>query len=963
MGEMHGSARAAAVMTAVLVLVALAGAFLVWGGGSADSQTENEAAAFAKSSAQAAGPEGEDQESQGDGAERAASEPAGLPAEEPAAGAAETGIPPDATGLTGRVIGKDGKPAAGVAVMVMKRVERKEAVKFGVQVDPGEDTARYARNGETDPDGRFVIIDLVASPQFEIKVKTKDGLLGSKNDVEVFEKAVFDVGDIPLRRGAVVSGLVRTDSGAPVCGAEVSFGWRWSEQPILSGEDGRFPAEIIFPARHSIRVKAKGYALPESITREFVEGDLVDDLELVVIPAAAISGRVVDEAGRGIAGAQVNLNRQEEGDFLDWQSEWQSADQDGRFRFDWVCPGKYQVWASARGYRQNWLGEVVAGGAPLEITLRRSCLVQGMVVNSRDASPVEAESLKLYWIPPWDDGDGQTEFEQYWEDTETDIKADGTFSIAFGSHDGGRFKVQAHAKGFAPGMSEEFRLADESSSIAGILVRIDPGLGLTVKVLDAEKREPVAGAIVNVHRAAPVDSSRSLERARFDAGGRLEAGPEALGDWIERAVTDASGLASFATLSPGSFAVAVAKKGFARAIAAGVEVRPGQAPEPVELLLKRGGAIEGRVVNNRGAPEPALEVSARGPAGGGDAVSLENGSYRIEGLPAGRYSVQARLEDGSRTSNPFSFGRQRGDRRELSEAERFPVVVEEGGTTQFEVTVERIDPGSLAGTVLFNGSPAARVTVMASQVEEGGRRRSFRWGENVKTDAFGRFRFRRLAPANYSVVVMRDWSVSYQGGVVRVSSNIESQLTVDVGIGSISGRVLDAEQKPIPAASVSAVSQQGAAGPFGNAQGAESDADGRYVLENLQAGVFDLTVRVRGFVTQTVNAVGVAAQRATGPLDVVMKSGGWVKVRLEGVDKETLADSWVIVRFEGDGGESTHSWERPGEEEWIWIEAKAATGGTVSINLNRDDDRGALSGSARVTLKEGENTEVTVWMQ
>ncbi|MBI4881035.1 MAG: carboxypeptidase regulatory-like domain-containing protein [Planctomycetes bacterium] len=964
MGEMRGSARAATVMAAVLLMVALAGAFLVWGGGSADPRAENEAAALGKAAAQDGGPEGVADAQQGDGAERAASEPAGLPAEEPAEEAAAGGIPPDATGLSGRVIGKDGKPAAGVEVVVRRHVEPKEAAKFGVQVEPGEEYARYERGGETDQEGRFVIIDLVASPQFEIKVQSKEGLLGRRDDVEVFEKLVFDVGDVPLRRGALVSGQVRTDGGLPLSGAEVAFGWRWSEKPILTGAEGRFPEEVLFPGRHGITVKAKGYALPEPVTREFVEGDRVDDLELVVIPAALISGRVVDEAGRGIAGARLGVSRTQEGGAWEWYGEQQTSDQDGRFRFDSICPGKYQIWASARGYRQEWVGEVEAGGAPLEITMGRSCQVQGMVVNSRDGAPVEAESLNLLWIPPWDEDEQEARFERYWEDTETDMKVDGTFSLAFSvNSEGGRFKIEAHAKGFAPGESTEFRLAGESSGMSGILVRVDPGLGLTVKVLDAEKREPVAGAIVNVHRAAPPDSSQEPAPVRIGPGGRIEAWPEALGEWIERIVSDQAGLARCATLAAGSFALAAEKKGYARAIAGGVEVRPGVEPEPVEMLLTKGGAIEGRVVNNRNVPEPALEVDARGPNGSGKAVSLENGSYRIEGLPAGRYSVQARLEDGSRSGMPFSSDRRRGDSREIPEAERFPVLVEDGQTAQHDVTVERIDPGSLAGVVLFNGCPAARVSVVVNVVDDSGRQRRYRWGENVKTDALGRFRFRRLAPANYALVVMKTWSIAFEGGQVRVNSNIESQVTVEVGIGSISGRILDAKQQPIAAADVSVNRGQGAVASFGWGQSAESDADGRYVLENLQAGAFDLTVRVKGFVTQTVNSIRVAAQRATGPLDVVMQSGGWVKVRLEGASREVLSDTWVILRFTGDDGREETSWEWPGEEEWMWMEVGTAASGTLSVNQAVDGGQSALSGSARVAMKEGESAEVTIRMQ
>jgi hypothetical protein len=125
--------------------------------------------------------------------------------------------------------------------------------------------------------------------------------------------------------------------------------------------------------------------------REFVEGDEVDDLELVVIPSAMISGRVYDESGRGIVNAQVWANKQQSED-EGWNGAWIGGStitaSDGRFEFASLPPGKYQVNARAAGYTSANV-EMEAGGPPAEIPLTRASWIEGLVVDAESGGPGE----------------------------------------------------------------------------------------------------------------------------------------------------------------------------------------------------------------------------------------------------------------------------------------------------------------------------------------------------------------------------------------------------------------------------------------------------------------------------------------------------------------------------------------------------------------------------------------------
>ena len=222
--------------------------------------------------------------------------------------------------LTGVVTDEaTGKPVEGARVAVYVG-----EMGFGGRAQPGAKASADVRI--TDKDGRFTFEAITPGPVSSAVVQ-KPGYVSASFSrwpppgnmwAEVKADETTEV-TCALKRGGIVRGIVKSDAGEPIAGAEVTLmgtGWAamgsmWIGTPsAMSGADGSYELVGVNPGTYSLMAYADGFSPPggeEGVQVEIGEGggDVTRDLEL--ISAGAVTGVVKDPNGEPIAGANIRI--------------------------------------------------------------------------------------------------------------------------------------------------------------------------------------------------------------------------------------------------------------------------------------------------------------------------------------------------------------------------------------------------------------------------------------------------------------------------------------------------------------------------------------------------------------------------------------------------------------------------------------------------------------------------------
>jgi protocatechuate 3,4-dioxygenase beta subunit len=288
----------------------------------------------------------------------------------------------------------------------------------------------------------------------------------------------------------------------------------------------------------------------------------------------------------------------------------------------------------------------------------------------------------------------------------------------------------------------------------------------------------------------------------------------------------------FLAAATGSFLVVASAPGLARGFLEAV--RPaGESRTPVEVKLSPAAILAGRAVERRtGEPVPFATVVAtpirRGPAlrklelppgERATTTSNERGEFRITGLQAGRFEVEAR-----------AGGHAAGHRHD--------VAVPHGS----ELRVELEPAGTIEGTVTRDGRPVpgAMVTVMGN-------------GEPsvVESGPAGGFAV-DVEPGLHRAFARQGAQTGSAGRVVPVAAGATVR-GVEISLGpaaSISG-VVGSAKGPVRGAVVSAALQGDLASPTRTT----ALVDGSYEINGLLPGVHAVSISAAGHGTVQVPAV------------------------------------------------------------------------------------------------------------
>ncbi len=522
----------------------------------------------------------------------------------------------------------------------------------------------------SDPRGQFQLAGLDPRRTFQLQVTRRDFAPLTLRLVSVpAGRDSLDLGTLTLRPEAVLAGTVMNPEGKALAGARV---WRLREgetSPRRFIERGRPPgrsADAVTEAGGKFRlaglasgerldlvVDAQGH-LPAEVSGVVLP--LPAPMRVILEPASKASGRVVDDAGEGVAGAEVRLSPQAPPDGVAGVPRARQgtlsvvSDEQGGFLFRQVMSGPAQIDAYASGFAPS--AEIAVEVPPagslkeLRLVLKRGAVLAGVISNSR-GDPVEKARVQAGRPSTVTDTQGRYRLEGV---------IPGTRRVSVRHSDYNELKTQMD-------IQPEINRGDF------VLTGGWPVAGRTVD----EDGRPVAGARVAIQ------------------------GQEGAEQRAYRTVSDEAGEFRFPRVADGTYDLEAAREGYADTRRAQALRVDGAAAE-TEVVLAKGGAVWGQILGLATQELAWVEVQAKDRFGLTRRGQADyRGAYEIADLAHGDYRITARLPGGSRQAEGW--------------------VTLEGEALRVRRDLEFNDGLTLTGAVHYDGAALPSTVISITGVE------------------------------------------------------------------------------------------------------------------------------------------------------------------------------------------------------------------------------------------------------
>ncbi|MFW5966461.1 MAG: carboxypeptidase regulatory-like domain-containing protein, partial [Persicimonas sp.] len=503
--------------------------------------------------------------------------------------------------IEGRVVDSAGRPVEGA------RVETESGV-----------------GASTDEEGRFRLDGLKAgrhrldaraegfsSPgsadarRVEVTLSEEDG-----------EPGIEDL-ELTLHRPARLSGRV-VAGGDPVEGARIDLyyrsaaGLQGSLDPFVSSsgvetdEEGRFEVDRAAPGQLHLLVEADEYALAESREYRVEPGEELDDLMVDLDPASQVGGQVIDTEGDPVR-ARVVLR----GEALE-RSRRVRTDDDGRFSFDDVPPGRVRLEARAPGFREERAEDITVESGErtaTDLILEAADGVFGRVVDPDDEPVSEAVVI----------------LESSERSRPHVLRSDQEGRFQWDKAPDRRFSATAYSPKFAASEATGIRAGRDET------LRLRPGGSVRGRVVGPDG-EAVQSYSIGVE-AVEADGPRPY---RTRDVGVLE-------------INDSGGRFAFDSLRPATYWFRAKSDRYADGTSERVEVRAERTTSGVTIRLGEAGRITGQVTDEEsGEPVAGARVQLfepGSPFSQNQTRTDEEGRYELDGVPSGRQSVRVTKKD------------------------------------------------------------------------------------------------------------------------------------------------------------------------------------------------------------------------------------------------------------------------------------------------------------------------------
>lgn len=595
---------------------------------------------------------------------------------------------------------------------------------------------------------------------------------------------------IRLRQGATLTVSV-TDGKKPVAGARVLL---LDEEDLdeTTNDDGVATFRAMDAGWTRVAVTAKGFS-PGSGTARIGKGEKQAKLEIALVKGAPVSGKVVDDAGKAVAGARVwpvDAANAWAGGAGDRAAVTSAAD--GTFTIpalaagSWILQAKDDTHAPASTRPITVSGEVPTTG--IEIVLPAAAVIAGIVVDGAGA-PVPDASVQLS--------------SDRWS---TDM----IYRQAAADADG-HFEIRA-----LPRTSFKVRATSDDATSDAIAVDVTGKAEKRDVKLVLDHAGTISGVVVD-------SNNEAVAEAEVSAAPDFLSGNRGDNDWIlaggDTATTDGDGRFVVRGLDAGNYRLfAVRDAGGVRRVGqrAGVVAKVGD--KDVRLVLPSPGTIVGKVVLESGSPPARATITA----GWENRTTTTDGTFRLTEVAPMTYDVRV---SGS----------------EFGEQVKRDVVVEAGKEVDLGTIIVR--PGrKVAGKVVDGkGAPVEGATVYMGQLLFGDGKK-LGTGSDDGTEQPGVRKAISNAQGEFVLI-----GVSRSGGALVADHPVRGRsVSIDIpagkddvrgvtvpllGFGSVAGKVTR-KGEPVAGATVSAAPT----GASGQAVFVSAGADGSFVFDKLPAG-------------------------------------------------------------------------------------------------------------------------------
>lgn len=688
----------------------------------------------------------------------------------------------------------------------------------------GADALRPMPGAVTDADGRFRLEGL-APENYRIDVRMDGFRPGSAAGLNVARGETRAV-ELVLEPGARLEGIVLDGEGAPVPRVEVEpRGNRRARGPsVQTGPDGTFRIDTLEEGTYTLRFSLDGWLDQE--VEATTDGP---PIQVVLEPGPYVRARVVDAEGRPVARARVQTDN-------DWtQSVRAETAADGTFSLQLSRDGGLTLVVRARGFAAGRI-EVPEGGGDLgELVLAEAARIEGFVL---DPEGLAISGARVVASLQGERGPGRfaARSTTAWSDS------DGAFSIEV-DDPVGEYALVANFPLLLP--SPEERIVLDGRGVSGVVLSLRWGGSIFGEVVGGEN-VPLDGATIEVRR--------SDDNARWRGGRRTGR-------------SNGDGEYQVAGLEAGTYELRVSAPGHAQTVVPDLVLGQDEARR-YDVRLERESILLGTVIDETGIPIDRARIGAR----------EENGARRnTSSDPAGAFVID-RLGRGALTVTAEAPGFLRTRLRDI---------YAEDGPLDVVLRVAHEIPGLVldAGT----GDPVVRARVRVVRVVEGEQRANAgnQWG---RTDDEGRFVVRDLELGEYRIQVTASGYIPLwlEEPVEVPFPDRVGELVIALQPGvRVRGTVFDPVGRPLANARARAyrLPDDPNAAPSTDARRrrsasqARTDEDGRFTLQGMDEGRYEIVISHDEYLPRTETAT-MRLDQAEPILSVALERGAEITGRV-----------------------------------------------------------------------------------